>query len=125
MIKYRGDDIYKSIFEIVKEIWKNEQMPDQWRYGIIFPILKKGNFELCKNYRGITLLNTAYKILTPVIQKCLIKHTEQVIGPYQCEFCRGRSTVDTLHLINQIIETAYEYNIELYTAFIAFQTEFD
>uniref|UniRef100_T1JDB4 Reverse transcriptase domain-containing protein n=1 Tax=Strigamia maritima TaxID=126957 RepID=T1JDB4_STRMM len=42
----------------VNEIWVNGEWPDSWWDGLITPILKAGDPEDKKNYRGITLLNT-------------------------------------------------------------------
>lgn len=35
------------------------------------------------------------------------------IGGYQCGFIKGRSTVDAVHLVKQIMENAYEFKVVL------------
>lgn len=68
----------------------------------------KGDLKISASYRGITLLNTAYKILTTLLNKRVTEQTEATIGGYQCGFRREISTVDAIHIINQIVEKAYE-----------------
>jgi hypothetical protein len=43
----------------------------------------------CENYRAITLLCTAHKILANVLYLRLIPYIEEIIGDYQCGFRGG------------------------------------
>ena len=46
-----------------------EETPKDWERDIITPILKKDDPAVLANYRGVTLLNVVYEILTTVIKK--------------------------------------------------------
>ena len=52
-------------------------------------------------------------------------YAEQSIGEYQNGFKSGRSTVDAIHAVKQIVEKCCENNIELHIVFIDFKQAFD
>lgn len=124
-IKNGGPELRERLYELMIQIWRQEAMPEEWRSGNIIPIPKKGDLLKCENYRRITLLNVAYKILTSLILKNIKKYTETEFGDYQNGFRQGRSTVDAIHTIKQITEKCYEQNIEVHIVFIDFKQAFD
>lgn len=79
----------------------------------------------CCNYRGITLLNTAYKIFSNLLYERLLLYTSKVINNYQCGFQKGKTTMDQIHSIRQILEKTKEYNIDTYHLFIDFKAAYD
>ena len=65
---------------------------------------KKGDPTVRTNFRGICLLNIAYKVLSSVICERLKPIVNQLIGPYQCGFRPGKSTIDQFFTLRQILE---------------------
>jgi hypothetical protein len=63
LIKAEGETLYSEIRRLICCIWNKEELPQQWKESIIVPIYEKGDKTDCNNYRGISLLSTAYKIL--------------------------------------------------------------
>jgi len=63
-------------------------LSQQWKESIIVPTHKKGDKTDCNNYRGFSLLSTAYKILSNIILTWLTPYINDIIGDHQC---RNRS----------------------------------
>jgi sorting nexin-29 len=47
------------------------------------------------------------------------------LGNYQCGFRKGKSTVDQIHSLRQILEKTREYNISTFHLFIDFKAAYD
>ena len=74
--------------KLILNIWKYEKIPEEWTEAIIIPLLKKGDRQDFSNYRGISLLNTVYKIFSKLIQQRLRPYTENIIKEHQAGFCK-------------------------------------
>lgn len=125
LIKAGGDSLYNAIYELILKIWRNERIPEEMGIGIICPIYKKRDRLECDNYRGITLLNTIYKIITGIINKKLTVYSERILWEYQCGFRPGKSTTDHIFVMRQILEKFYEHNAEIHILFVDFKQAFD
>ena len=79
-------------------------MPDEWNCSIVCPIHKKGDPLNCANYRGISLLNIAHKVLSAILWEPLKPFVNNLIDPYRCGFRPGKPTVDQIFTLRQILE---------------------
>jgi hypothetical protein len=96
----------------------------EWNFGIICPILKKGDPMACSNYRGILLLNIAYKILFYILHVRL-SDTDRIISKYQCSFRKGKSPTNQIFTLNQIMEKTVGYQIGIHHLFIDFKSAYE
>jgi len=67
LIKYGGNKLLNRMYELVRQFWEEERIPEEWKETIIVPVLKREDRDWCTNYRGIALGNAAYKILSNII----------------------------------------------------------
>ena len=58
IIKSLNDVNLRIFHEHLERIWRRlEPMPEEWKFGYIVPLPKKGDLSVCKNWRGIMLLS--------------------------------------------------------------------
>jgi len=50
------------------------------------------------------LLNIIYKIFTYLIYNGLTKYSELILGEYEAGFQSGRSTIEQIHVVRQILD---------------------
>lgn len=70
-IKYLPRILIREVIIILNEIYKEEGIIEAWRTTRIFQICKKGNEEDVKNYRGVSLLNSGYKLYATILENML------------------------------------------------------
>ena len=100
--------------------------PQDWKDASIVPLFKKGSRVDCGNYRGISLLSIASKILARILLNRLnCRITPQALPETQCGFRSGRSAMDMIFSLRQVQEKCLEQNMPLYAVFIDFSKAFD
>ena len=86
---------------------------------------KDANRMECSNCRGVSLLNTAYNILSNILFARISPFAENIIGNYQCGFRKNRSTTNQIFMLRQILEKTKEFGIETHHLFIDFKSAYD
>jgi hypothetical protein len=125
LFKAGGARLREALHRLISGIWSDEKLPEEWKTGVICPIFKKGCKLDCANYRGISLLPTAYKVFSLILAERLQPLMEDFLHPYQAGFRRGMSTTDQIFCIRQLIQKSYEMNEETDHLFIDFRQAYD
>jgi len=84
-----------------------EIIPDEWNVAILCWIFKKGDPMKTSDYRGISLLDTDYKVLITQLIEQISPFTTDIVGWYQCGFKKEKSAVDYIHTIRQLTKKYY------------------
>jgi len=113
------------MYELVRQIWEEERIPEEWKETIIVPIHKKGDIDRCENYRVIALGIAAYKILSNIILRKDKAYIEKVRRDYQNGFRGVRSVSDHIFALKIINEKLWECNQIVQYLFIDFQKAYD
>ena len=114
-----------AIHKLCNRIWDTETFPEDWGKAVITPIYKKKDKLDCNNYRGISLLSHAGKIMISILQNRIKERTEDKLSEAQAGFRRGRGTVDQLFTLRQLTEKYLERGKKLYICYIDFEKAFD
>ena len=90
MIKASGEEGIDVYHKLCTKIWQNGQWPTDWKRAIFITLPKKGDLQLCSNYRTISLISHASKILLKVIMKRLENKLEEEVSKTQAGFRKNR-----------------------------------
>lgn len=123
MIKYGEKEVRYFMFKVCQKTWHEKQMRSSWKEAIIIPLHKKGDKTDCCNDRDMSLLNIAFKVFSKMLLSRLIP--EKCLGKYQCGFHKGKSTVERLSTIGQIIVKKYEHRQDFWQIFVGFRISYD
>ena len=85
------DDAVKVLHSICQQIWKTQQQLQDWRKSVFIPI-SKGNAKECSNYRTVTLILHASKVMCKILQARLQQYVNQELPDVQPGFQKGRGT---------------------------------
>src|SRR5688572_2478125 len=92
----------------------------------MIPIKKKNNATACKDYRTISLLPHAAKIMLKIITKRIQAKVEADNGlGDQFGFRKGRGTRDAIGSLRVLAERSLEHGQEVYICFVDYEKAFD
>ena len=66
--KMLKDDALKVLHSICQQIWKMQQLPQNWKRSVFIPIPKKGNANECANYCTIAHISHTSKVRLKILQ---------------------------------------------------------
>ena len=117
LIKHLGESGVDMMHEILKIVWEEEQMPEDWKKSEIVPIYKqKGDPLECGNFRGIKLLEHVMKMFEKILERRLTKLIP--VNNMQFGFSPGKGTADAVFIILQLQEKHLEVHKDLFLTFV-------
>ena len=129
MLLLCDDSITLPLQIIFTNILSTSIYPDMWKLANVTPIFKKGNKQLIKNYRPISLLPICGKILEKIIFSRLYTYfqSNNLITKKQSGFRPGDSTTNQLIYLVDEIHQAFDSidSYEVRAVFLDISKAFD
>lgn len=121
ILKVAPLQVFEAISEFFKLIITLNCAPSSWKRALIVPVPKKGDLNLIKNYRPISLTEPLRKLM----EHCLLKLVNKMAGP---SFLT-QGGFRTNHCCNDMIVVLHEatskYKSQLHTAFLDIRAAYD
>ncbi|KAJ4436253.1 hypothetical protein ANN_18884 [Periplaneta americana] len=122
--KYVSQTFINRLLHFLYKILAGDDIPTNWTKSIVVRMFKRGDIKSYDNYRGISLLNTGYKIFTSIIKNKLYKHYE-FSEKNKLGFRKERSCCDGYFTLILLMVKHREFNLETHIAFIDLKKAFD
>ena len=102
-------------------------LPEEWKYARVVPLYKDGDKKCMDNYRPISVLPVASKILERAVQIQLLQHldTSSQLSPFQCGFRKNHSTQDAVTYFTDCIRKGIDEGCFTAAVFVDFRKAFD
>ena len=67
LVQAGGEAMTDILTTMCNKIWKTGEWPTTWTQSLVITFPKKGNFQLCQNYRTISLISHPSKVMLTII----------------------------------------------------------
>ncbi|XP_071572942.1 uncharacterized protein [Temnothorax nylanderi] len=126
--KRGGKELEIWAWRFINRIWKGGGWPENWKEGIIAPIVKKGEGKRVEEYRGVTIMSSLYKVYTAILAERLREELEGkgIVPQNQTGFRRGMGTIDNIYVLNYLVNRKLEKKGgKLIACFVDLRAAFD
>lgn len=122
-----GNIALNKLLELLIEMWNHGCVPESMNKAALVYILKKGDPTDCGNYRGISLMDSAVKILISVLTARLSDtlETRNLISKAQAGFRRKEECAAQGLALYETIKRRFNLQKPTYALFLDFQKAYD
>ena len=108
-------------------IWREVKVPQQWKDAVITVLHKKCDKTEYGNYRSISLVSHAGKVIFKVTDRRLSAYCEAngLLLEKQCGFRTDRSTIDMMLVVRRLQEIGRKAGVSIFMCFIDLQKAYD
>lgn len=127
MFKNASVEFLDELVKSFNVIFETGNVGEEFAESIIFPIHKKGDLNNPSNYRGISFMNCAAKVLMGTIHSRLINWVEKynILNEFQAGFRPQYSTADNIFNLASIVHWNFKEKKKTYAFFVDFKAAFD
>lgn len=97
-----------DIIQAVKLFFETGILPRQWNCTALTLFPKTASPNSIREYRPIACCNVVYKCVTKVLANRLQSVLPSIISPFQSAFVKGRSIMDNILLMHEIVKNYHK-----------------
>ena len=126
-IIYGNNQLLLLLLRLFNVMFLKGYFPESWSEGLILPLHKKGSVDSVENYRGITFLSVISKLFTIILNNRLSHWAEDnsVYIEAQGGFRSKMGTIDSMFVLDNVINWFISNKNKLYCAFLDYPKAFD
>ena len=125
LLQCLGEEGIEIVSKLINKIYNSGCIPLDFCKSIFIPLPKIAKAQDCSDFRTITLISHASKILLKLIKKRITPIVENHLSESQMGFRKGKGTRDAIFQLRMTCERSMEVNKNIYLCFIDYQKAFD
>ena len=127
LLKDAAPSISAPLTVIINLSISSAVLPEEWKYARVVPLYKDGDKKCMDNYRPISVLPVASKILERAVQIQLLQHLDKSsqLSPFQCGFRKNHSIQDAVTYFTDCIRKGIDEGCFTAAVFVDFRKAFD
>ncbi|KAI5716778.1 hypothetical protein M8J76_012324 [Diaphorina citri] len=125
MLKYGGKIVIQILCALFNFCLDLKEIPKEWKISKVCLLFKKGDIKDLNNYRPISLLCVAYKILSKIIVRRLSNTLDGNQPPEQAGFRSSYSTLDHALVVREVVRKSEEFGTPVLMGFVDYFKAFD
>ena len=112
----RDPTVLREFHRVIKMVWHQRKVPHRWRDAVIKVLHKNMNRTECGNYRAISLVAHAGKVLLKIVATRLSTCCEvkELLLEEQCGFHPHRSRTDMMFAVRRLQELERKARVPLF-----------
>ena len=125
LLQAGGETMIDVLLNICNKIWQTGEWPMPWTQSLVITLPKKGNLLQCQNYRTISLISHASKVMLKILLNRLTPQAETITAEEQAGFRPGRCTTEQIFSLRILCERYLQHKQDLFHVFVDFKKAFD
>ena len=127
LLKDAAPSISALLTAIINLSISSAVLPEEWKKAKVVPLYKDGDKKCMDNYRPISVLPVASKILERAVQIQLLQHLDKSsqLSPFQCGFRKNHSTQDAVTYFTDCIRKGIDKCCVTAAVFVDFRKAFN
>ena len=120
LVQAGGEAMIDMLLIICNKIWQTGEWPTPWTQSLIITLPKKGNLQLCPNYRTISLISQPSKVMLRILLNRLKPQAEEIIKEEQAGFRAGGAQLGQFSILEYSVRntcnTSKAFAMSLWTS---------
>ena len=125
LLQAGGETMIDVPLNICNKIWQTGEWATPWTQSLVITLPKKGNLLQCHNYRTISLISHASKVMLNILLNRLTPQAETILVEEQAGFRPGRRTTEPIFSLRILCERYLQHQQDLFHVFVDFKKAFD
>ncbi|XP_060533802.1 craniofacial development protein 2-like [Cylas formicarius] len=125
ILKLISEENIDLLVALYNRIYETGKIPQEWLESIFIPLAKKTNPKDCGDFRLISLMSHALKVLLKIIHNRISSKCEANIADDQFGFRSEMGTREALFSLLVLAQKCYDQQRDIFICFIDFEKAFD